>query len=270
MTLEEKYAALIAAIAATRRAAVAFSGGVDSSLLCHAAVRALGADALAITLVSPMLARSELEWARRVARHTGIHHILLEDATIENEVAQNTKDRCYYCKKIEFGAIIKKARETGAETVLDGSNADDERDYRPGLRAVAELAIRSPLRELRFSKAEIRELSMREGLPTWDKPAHACLASRFPYGERIDAEKLHQVEAAEAVLREAGFVNFRVRYHGNIARLEVAPDERRRFFDEAVLDQIAGRIRQCGFLYVAFELSGYRMGSLNAALGSGA
>ncbi|MDR0597003.1 MAG: ATP-dependent sacrificial sulfur transferase LarE [Treponema sp.] len=263
MNPDEKYQHLLDLIASLGSAAVAFSGGVDSSFLCHAAAASLGKNALAITIVSPMLPRSEIDCARDIASRIGIAHILIEESEIEEEVAANPKERCYFCKKIEFGAIIKAAAERGISVVLDGSNMDDMGDYRPGLKALEELKILSPLREARLTKDEIRELSRRFDLPTWNKPAFACLASRIPYGERIDREKLSRIEKAEDKLREKGFRQFRVRSHGDIARIEVAREERPRFFSEAVLDEISRDFKSIGFLFVAFELEGYAMGSLN-------
>jgi uncharacterized protein len=265
MTIEEKYEALLRLIAAQGSAAVAFSGGVDSSFLCHAAREALGDRAFAITVVSPMLPRSEVEGASDFAAKIGIAHVLIEETGIDEEVAANPKERCYFCKKKEFGNILRAAKERGINTVLDGSNIDDLGDYRPGLRALEELRILSPLREATLTKEEIRELSRRFELPTWDKPAFACLASRIPYGERIDAEKLSRVENAENALKSFGFRQFRVRSHDRIARIEVAPEERRRFFDEKVLDSISQTLKSYGFLYVAFELEGYAMGNMNRA-----
>jgi uncharacterized protein len=196
----------------------------------------------------------------------GIEHILIEEYEIDEEVASNPGDRCYFCKKKEFGHILKEARKRGINTVLDGSNSDDLLDYRPGLKALEELGIFSPLRQAGLTKAEIRELSRRFALPTWDKPAFACLASRIPYGERIDRDKLARVEKAEDYLRDLGFRQFRVRSHGNIARIEAAPGERRRFFDEALLDQISQTLKSYGFLFVTMELEGYVMGNLNRVL----
>jgi uncharacterized protein len=265
LTIEEKYEALLRLIAAQGSAAVAFSGGVDSSFLCHAAAAALGDRAVAITVVSPMLPKSEITGASEFAAKIGITHILVEESGIDEEVAANPKERCYFCKKIEFGTILQAAKERGISTVLDGSNMDDLGDYRPGLKALEELRILSPLRELTLTKGEIRELSRRFELPTWDKPAFACLASRIPYGERIDREKLFRVEQAEEALRSFGFRQFRVRSHDRIARIEVAPEERRRFFDEKVLDSISLTLKSYGFLYVAFELEGYAMGNMNRA-----
>jgi uncharacterized protein len=267
MNIDEKYRSLLDIIARRGSAAVAFSGGVDSSFLCHAAAAALGDKAVAITIVSPMLPKSEIEGARSVARQIGIEHILIEETEIDEEVAENPRERCYFCKKLEFGSIMEAAEKRGIAAVLDGSNLDDLGDYRPGIKALTELGIMSPLREAGLNKEEIRELSRRFGLPTWNKPAFACLASRIPYGERIDREKLARIEKAEEALKAAGFDQFRVRSHGDIARIEVAPAERSRFFDETLLDALSRSIKGCGFLYAAFELEGYAMGSMNRPIG---
>jgi uncharacterized protein len=261
--LQKKYEKLLSFIRKRQSAVVAFSGGVDSSLLCLAAREALGGAALALTVVSPLLPKSELDDARRVAALTGIEHVLLEKPELENAVAANPVDRCYHCKKNEFSAITAYAKGRGVTAVFDGSNTDDLNDYRPGLKALEELGVESPLREAGLSKAEIRELSKKAGLPTWDKPAFACLASRIPYGQTIDAEKLAAVEAAEAILVRAGFRQVRVRVHGDIARIEAAPEERRKFFDIALWDRLASEIKALGFRYAAAELSGYVTGSLN-------
>jgi len=239
---------------------------VDSSFLCKAAREALGDRSLAVTVVSPMLPRSEIDCAKEVAAAVGSRHVLIEDPDIEEHVAANPADRCYHCKKIEFSLIAKAARENGAEYVIDGSNLDDLSDYRPGLRALEELGVRSPLREAGLTKADIREHSRRLGLPTWDKPAFACLASRIPYGERITAEKLRAVERAEDFLRSLGFRQFRVRSHGEIARIEVAPDERPKTFDTLLMDKVSMHLKSLGYLYVCLELEGYRTGSLNRTI----
>ncbi|MDR0375321.1 MAG: ATP-dependent sacrificial sulfur transferase LarE [Treponema sp.] len=272
-TRDERYQRLCAAIGEKESVAVAFSGGVDSALVCAAAFDALGDRAIAVTIVSPMLPAREITDAKRVTDLIGIEHVLLQSPAIEDDVAGNPVDRCYYCKKHEFGAIIDYAKTRRISVVLDGSNADDEGDYRPGMRALAELGVISPLREARFAKLDVRALSKERGLPTWDKPAFACLASRIPYGEIIDVEKLSAVERAEAVLTEAGFRQARVRRHGMqggaLARIEVAPEERKLFFDTALLDALSEKIKKIGFIYVAFELSGYATGSMNAALCAG-
>jgi uncharacterized protein len=261
--IAQKYRRLLECIAAKESAAVAFSGGVDSSFLCYAASKTLGKNAVAITIVSPMLPQSEIAYAARVAQQLGITHILVEEESIDDEVAANPHDRCYYCKKIEFGRILDEAKKRGIQTVFDGSNIDDLGDYRPGLKALEELHITSPLREAGLNKNEIRVLSKRYNLPTWNKPAFACLASRIPYGENINREKLSRVEKAEDYLRSLGFMQFRVRSHERMARIEAAPEERRKFFDEKLLDDISRTLKSFGFIYVAFELEGYVMGSMN-------
>ena len=267
MTLDEKRSRLGAIIQGYGRVAVAFSGGVDSSLLCAIAREELGDGAMAITIVSPMLPKSELDDARKVAVFVGIRHILVDASDIEEEVAANPKDRCYHCKKREFGAISSVAKDNGIAMVLDGTNVDDEDDYRPGMRAIAELGVSSPLREAGLTKEDIRELSRRLGLPTSDKPAFACLASRIPYGERIDAAKLARIEKAEDYLRSLGFRQFRVRSHGDLARIEVDPCERSKLFSEERLDAMAATFESFGFMYSCFDLSGYHRGNLNKAIG---
>jgi TIGR00268 family protein len=266
MALEEKRARLCEIIRGYRKAAVAFSGGVDSSLLCAIAREALGDEAVAITVVSPMLPRSELRDAQELVRLVGIAHLLVDAPTIEEDVAANPIDRCYHCKKREFAAIMEAAAARGVGIVLDGTNVDDEGDYRPGMRALAELGVRSPLREAGLGKEEIRELSRRLGLPTADKPAFACLASRVPYGERIDAAKLARIERAEDYLRAHGIRQFRVRSHGDLARIEVAPEERSAFFSEAFLDDMAAAFESFGFRYSSLDLAGYKRGNLNKAI----
>ncbi|MDR1324517.1 MAG: ATP-dependent sacrificial sulfur transferase LarE [Treponema sp.] len=272
LSLDQKYHTLLGTIAQAGRsggAAIAFSGGVDSSLLCYAAHEALGDKAIAVTIVSPMLPQSELLCASRVAAQIGITHILVQEDEIDAEVAENPVNRCYFCKKLEFGAVVRTAEEHGIHTVFDGSNLDDQGDYRPGLTALSELGIVSPLREARLQKNDIRELARRYQLAVWDKPAYACLASRIPYGEKIDTGKLARIERSEDALRALGFRQFRVRSHGDLARIEVSPEERPRFFDEALLDRISQTLKSFGFVYVAFELEGYCMGSLNRLISAG-
>jgi len=266
MRLQEEYDRLLSLIAARQHVAVAFSGGVDSSLLCRAARDALGDASLAITVAGPMMPSTDIVSAKQIAVLTGIRHLVIEDKGVDESVAANPANRCYHCKRIEFARIVALAREHGAQTVLDGSNRDDESDYRPGMQALAELGIVSPFRAVGMGKAEIRELARELGLPTWNKPAAACLGSRIAYGERITLKKLRAVDRAEQILREHGFMQCRVRHHGDIARIEVAPDERRGFFDTPRLDTLSQQIKALGFKYVCLELEGYRMGSLNAVL----
>ncbi len=267
-TLEDKYRRLLEVIAAHGRVAVAFSGGVDSSFLCRAARDAVGDGAIAITVTGPMMPSDDLATAKQIAALTGIRHFFIDDPELDEPVAANPVNRCYHCKKIEFARIAEVARQHGVATVLDGSNLDDEGDYRPGLTALSELQVTSPLRVAGLRKADIRELSRELGLPTWDKPAAACLGSRVPYGERITLEKLRAIDRAEQTLRAHGFRQCRVRHHGDIARLEVAPAERSRFFDPVLLDTVSREIKAAGFRYVCLELEGYQMGSLNRVLPS--
>jgi uncharacterized protein len=264
--LRRKYDQLLKLIADRGRVAVAFSGGVDSSFLCRAARDAVGDGVIAITVVGPMMPSDDLASAKQIAALTGIRHLFVEDNELEEQVAANPVNRCYHCKKTEFGRIAELARSQGMNTVLDGSNLDDESDYRPGLTALAEMMVFSPLRAARLHKADIRELSRELGLPTWDKPAAACLGSRVPYGERITLDKLRSIDRAEQILHAHGFRQCRVRHHGDIARIEVAPEERTGFFDTNRLDRLSREIKAVGFRYVCLELGGYRMGSLNAAL----
>ncbi len=270
MSIEDKYGGLRSRVGKLGKAAVAFSGGVDSSLLCKVAHDVLGEGAIAITVVSPLMPKSEVRAACELTAAIGIRHLLVEEPAIDPKVADNPTDRCYHCKKVEFSALKKTAAENGVPHVLDGSNADDALDYRPGLAALGELGIESPLRDAGLTKAEVRELSRRLGLHTWDKPAFACLASRVPYGERITVETLARIEKAEEYLRGLGLRQVRVRAHGDIARIEIAPEERAKMFDEAKMDGAAEHIKALGFLYVCMELGGYRTGSMNDVIGKNA
>jgi uncharacterized protein len=266
MTLDQKFTALQQLISGSGKAAVAFSGGVDSTLLCRVAYDVLGDNALAVTVVSPMLPKSEFDAARSFTASIGMKQIFIEETEIDDAVAENPADRCYRCKRIEFDAIIRAAKANGISTVFDGSNLDDLNDYRPGTKAISELGVASPLKEAGMTKHDIRELSHRLGLATWDKPAFACLASRVPYGEKITPEKLKRIDRAEDFLRAKGFRQIRVRIHGDIARIETAPDEREKFFDVQLIDEISRELMSYGFLYVCMELSGYRMGNMNRAI----
>lgn len=268
MDIDKKEAAALSAIAGFGSAAVAFSGGVDSSYLCALAAEALGPKALAITVDSPLLPRRELDDARAVARLVGIEHLIIEEETIDEAVAANPPDRCYLCKRIKMGSMLRIAGDRGIAVLMEGSNIDDLGDYRPGRLANDELGVVSPLADAGMTKDDIRELSRRRGLGTWDKPAFACLASRVPYGDRLSAALLARVEAAEDYLRDLGFKQYRVRSHDGTARIEVSPEERRKFFDEATMDRVSGRLKRLGYTFVSLELEGYSMGSLNRTLGT--
>ena len=252
------------------RAAVAFSGGVDSALLAEVH-DVLGGESAALTIVSPLLAEDEREDALRLARGLKLNHFVVEmDELLEPAFAANPSDRCYICKRMRFLRMVEWARERGFPWLLDGSNADDSRDYRPGMRALAELdGVRSPLLEAGLTKAEIRALSRERGLFTWNKPARACLASRIPYGEPVTREGLARVEAAERFL--AGMMpsnaQFRVRAHGDLARIEAGREELPLLLEAA--DSIHDALQGAGFRYVTLDLKGYRMGSLNEALSVG-
>jgi len=182
------------------------------------------------------------------------------------EFVQNPPNRCYYCKRELFGKLVKIAETERLNTVVDGSNLDDQADYRPGGRAATELGVRSPLREAGLTKSDIRQISKELGLPTWNKPSFACLSSRFPYGQRISADKLEQVDAAERFLREKGFKQVRVRHHDHTARIEVAPLEMSRFFDSELITEIVSELKRIGYTYITLDLEGYRTGSMNEVL----
>jgi uncharacterized protein len=249
-------------------ALIAYSGGVDSTFLLKVAAQELAADrVLAVTASAETYPAQELEAATALARQLGVRHQVI--ATSELGIpgfSDNPPNRCYYCKQELFSKLLQVARERGLEWVCDGSNRDDVGDWRPGMKAARELGVRSPLQEAGLTKREIRALSRELGLPTWDKPSSACLASRFPYGQRITAEELVKVEAAESFLRRLGFRQVRVRHHGEIARLEVAPEELNRLLDPALREQVVQRLTELGYSYVAADLRGYRSGSMNEPL----
>ncbi|AHY46322.1 TIGR00268: TIGR00268 family protein [Rubrobacter radiotolerans] len=264
---QEKLRRLEAAISPLGSALVAFSGGVDSSLALAAATRALGAErVLAVTSNNETYLPSELDLARDFAASLGVEHLIVNTRELDDpSYAENPTNRCYFCKSTLYGDLAVLARKRGYACVLDGANADDENDYRPGRAAAKENGVVSPLSETGLTKDDVREVARLLDLPTWDKPALACLSSRFPYGERITPEKLARVARAEEFLRSKGFRQVRVRHHENsTARLEVAEDEMERVF--ALRAEISSELKDAGFLYVALELSPYRSGSLNAPL----
>lgn len=245
---------------------VCFSGGVDSGFLLAESVRMLGAGAVALTAISPSLAPDEKIAAQRLAERLGARHLLVETHELDDpRYAGNPVNRCYFCKTELYGTAIEHARRLGIRHVLDGFNVDDRGDHRPGRKAAREYGVCSPLDELGFTKADIREAARRIDLPVWDKPALACLSSRFPYGTEITPERLTQVARCERVLRELGFRVYRVRYHDTIARIEVAPEEIPRLVVPEVRDEIIRRFQEAGFIHVAVDLEGYRTGSLNEA-----
>lgn len=247
--------------------AVSFSGGVDSSFLLKVAADVLGGNAIAVTIRSPFFPQRESDEAQAFCREQKIRQVMCERNVLElAEVVRNPKDRCYHCKKEMFQQIRAVAQELGMEHVIEGSNTDDDGDYRPGMLAVAELGIISPLKDCGLTKADIRALSKYLGLPTWEKPSFACLASRFVYGEKITEEKLSMVERAEQLLFDLGFRQFRVRIHGRMARIEVEPEEFARIMQEEVRTEIVEKFREYGFTYTALDLDGYRMGSMNEEL----
>lgn len=246
---------------------VAFSGGVDSSFLLYVAHQELGDRALGVTARSETYPERELLEAVEFARMFGIRHrTIRSEETDLPEFRSNPPDRCYFCKRKLFLKLKDVAVEEGIEYVADGSNADDLSDHRPGMKAVAELKIRSPLQEVGLTKAEIRGFSREMGLRTWDKPSFACLSSRFPYGMGITRDRLTQVGQAEEFLRERGMRTLRVRHHGDIARIEVGEEEIRRFSDPTFRRDVVKQLRELGYLYVTLDLQGYRTGSMNEVL----
>ena len=263
----EKIDALKALLAPMKSVLVAFSGGVDSAFLLAVAQEVLGDAARAVTAVSPTYSPHEVESARRMAAHLGVPLEILEtDEFSDERFVANPKERCYWCKTELFGKLVRRAAELGCTAVLDGTNADDTGDYRPGMTAARELGVRSPLMEVGLTKAEIRSESRRMGLPTWDKPSYACLASRIPYGTRITPEIVARIEACECFLRDAGFSQVRVRHHGDLARIEVVPAEFARVMDPALRVRLVAAVKAQGYAYVTLDLQGYRTGSMNEVL----
>ena len=244
--------------------AVAFSGGVDSTYLLHEAVKAGKEKVTALIMKTPSVPERELDEAVAFCKSRGISFFVLPaDPFSAAGFRENGRDRCYICKHFLFSALLEKAKEEGIPFVADGTNADDRKEFRPGLRALKELDIRSPLAEAGLTKKEIRELSEKEGLPTWNKPSFSCLATRFPYGEELTVEKLRRTEAAENLLAELGFTQRRVRVHGNLARIEVLPAEIPLLLERR--DMISSRLEELGFLYTTVDLKGFRSGSMDTA-----
>ncbi len=247
--------------------AVAFSGGVDSTFLLKVVADTLGDRVIAITARSSTYPEREFREASEFMQKIGVKHIVIYSEELEIEgFSQNPANRCYFCKKELFSKVRDIAGQHGIDHVVDGSNMDDLGDYRPGLQALRELGIRSPLREAGMTKDDIRKLSREMGLPTWNKQPFACLASRFPYGQEITREKLQMIDKAEQFLLDMGFRQVRVRHHGEVARIEVAREERSRFFDTELMDRVHEKLKEAGFKYITLDLRGYRTGSMNEVL----
>ncbi|HEX5473537.1 MAG TPA: ATP-dependent sacrificial sulfur transferase LarE [Vicinamibacterales bacterium] len=264
---ERKAAALEERIATLNSVIVAYSGGVDSALIAVTATRLLGARALCITADSPSYPQRHRDLALGVVGAFHLHHEFIETAEMDRpEYRANAGDRCYYCKNELYTKLTGVARARGFAAVVDGSNADDRGDYRPGRQAAREFGVVSPLDEAGLTKAEVRELARRAGLSIWDEPASACLSSRIPYHTEVTREKLRTVEQAERVLRDLGFRVFRVRHHDTVARIEIGRDEIPRVLAPEVADAIDVSLRALGYQHVAVDLRGYRLGSLNDAL----
>lgn len=265
--LDEKYENLTQLIGGMGRTLIAFSGGVDSTFLAKVAKETIGRDAVAVTALSPTYPATELEEAKVYAAEIGIEHRLIETHELEREeYAVNNPDRCFHCKKELFTEMQVIAQEEGFDTIIYGGIMDDLGDHRPGMEAAKMLDARAPLVEAELQKHEIRQLSKELGLPTWDKPAGACLASRIPYGMRVTLERLHEVDQAEHFLHNLGFRLVRVRHHGDIARIEAPAEDLPRLFENDVHTRIVTALKEIGFKYVALDMQGYRTGSLNETL----
>jgi uncharacterized protein len=267
LSAEEKQHFLLARLAEIPSLIVAVSGGADSAYLSWAAHEALGARALSVTALSPSYSAHDRSIVEEFVGKLGVRHEFIETHEMDNPAYRaNAADRCYFCKDELFSALDELAHERRFAAVAYGVNADDTLDFRPGHRAATEHQVLAPLLDARLTKAEIRLLSRRAGLPTWDRPASACLASRLPYGTEVTSERLGLVERGEAALRALGFRQFRVRLHDKLARVEISPEEMTRALAPEMAAAMADRLKAAGFTYVALDLEGYRQGSLNETL----
>jgi uncharacterized protein len=267
MQIDHKWDHVQSLLRGMRLAVIAYSGGVDSSLLLRAASDILGPNLIAVTADSETYPSSELDHARSFARSLGVRHRVISTRELDREAfVRNDPDRCYHCKRELFSALRRIAESEGIPHVLDGTNADDLLDHRPGRKAAEELSVRSPLAEAGFGKQEVRHMARKLGMPMWDKPSLACLSSRIPYGTKITHDLLRTVLAAEEVVQQFGIRQVRVRHHGDTARIEVDPAEFGRIISVETAQRLVASVKGLGYTYVCLDLEGYRTGSMNAAL----
>jgi len=265
--MDAKFQRLTQLLGESERLLVAFSAGVDSTFLLKAAHMAIGARAIALTAASPTVPPGELDAAKNFAESLGCRHIVLDSHELTNpSFSQNPVNRCFFCKDELYRISRAEADKLGIETIVDGTNLDDLKDHRPGLKAADEWGVRHPLVEAEMTKDEIRRYSRELSLPTWDKPSSPCLSSRFPYGTEINPQRLKQVGNCELFMKQLGFREFRVRYHGDLARIEVSQHEIDRLFDKSIREAIVKKFKEVGFNFVSLDLQGFRSGSLNEAL----
>ena len=265
MINNDKYNELINYLKSLGKVVLAFSGGVDSTFLLRVAKEALGDNVKAVTIMSPYIPKWEIAEAKELTEKLGVKHEIIEAPIIES-IKYNPEDRCYLCKTAVFSMILSVAKEQGYNYVIDGTNFDDISDYRPGLRALKELEVKSPLLECKLTKAEIRAFSKELNLNTWNKPSYACLLTRIPYGNELKVKDFEKIENAEKFMMSIGFRAVRVRCHGDLARVEIDRNDRSKLFNEELLDTISSKIKECGFKYVTLDLQGYRVGSFNETI----